>query len=263
MDKFSQDVPQQRRKSSRLRGGYAFLFVAVTIALLTGCSGIPKANPLENKASTPRLVVTRTGVVTVFSQPITYVALGASDAVGVGSNKPGSQGYVPLIAARLPRGSHALNLGISGIRLHDALNAELPLALNTLPQLITIWLVANDFVDGVNRQSYLNDLTGLLHQLHTRTRARIVMANLPDLTRLPSFSNETASQKLRTMQSIVQWDQGIAQIATQNNVTLVNLLQDGSEITAHPEYISADGFHPSAQGYVRLAELFWQAIQAA
>src|ERR1700694_3163453 len=55
-----------------------------------------------------------------FTGPITYVALGASDAVGVGSNQPGSQGYVPLLAERLPKGSHLVNLGISGIHLHQA-----------------------------------------------------------------------------------------------------------------------------------------------
>src|SRR5438105_4526163 len=87
--------------------------------------------------------------------PITYVALGASDAVGVGSNQPGSQGYVPLIAAHLPKGSHLVNLGISGERLHDALTEELPIALSTSPGLITVWLVANDFVDGVSYNAYI------------------------------------------------------------------------------------------------------------
>src|SRR5438128_3338866 len=81
--------------------------------------------------------------------PVTYVALGASDAVGVGSNSPGSQGYVPLVAAHLPKGSHMINLGISGERLHNALTEELPIALSTSPELVTVWLVANDFVGGV------------------------------------------------------------------------------------------------------------------
>src|SRR5579864_7563853 len=111
--------------------------------------------------------------------PVTYVALGASDAVGVGSNSPGSQGYVPLIAAHLPKGSHLINLGISGIRLHRALMQELPLTLTISPDLVTIWLVANDFVDGVPYDAYMRDLNTLLQQLHTNTHALIVMANLP------------------------------------------------------------------------------------
>jgi acyl-CoA thioesterase-1 len=193
--------------------------------------------------------------------PVTYVALGASDAVGVGSNVPGSQGYVPLVAAHLPKGSHVLNLGISGIQLHEALSQELPLALSTSPSLITIWLVANDFIGGVTYDNYLHDLNTLLQQLHMSTHARIVMANLPDLTRLPTFANETSVQKSQMIVAIQKWNKGIAQLAKIYGVALVDLFSQGSQITVHPEYISGDGFHPSPSGYVQLAKYFWQVIE--
>jgi lysophospholipase L1-like esterase len=192
---------------------------------------------------------------------VTYVALGASDAVGVGSNSPGSQGYVPLVAARLPKGSHLINLGINGIRLHEALSKELPLALTTSPDLVTIWLVANDFMNGVTYDDYMHDLNILLQQLHTKTHARLVMANLPDLTRLPAFADQTPAQKTQTRTEISQWNAGIAQLAGRYNTVLVDLFSMGSQLTAHPEYVSVDGFHPSPSGYVQLANLFWLAIR--
>lgn len=248
------------RRPYRLSARICFILLAGALTMLfTACNntvttGRPTAkNTLAESTATARAAL--------FSKPITYVALGASDAVGVGSSQPGAQGYVPLIAARLPQGSHMLNLGISGIRLHAALSEELPLALNTSPQLVTIWLVTNDFIGGVSYENYLGDLTTLLNQLRAKTRARIVMANLPDITLLPAFSRETSTQKTRLRQAVSRWDQGIDQVAARYGITLVDLLQRGSELTAHPEYISKDGFHPSPQGYVRLAELFWQAIQ--
>ncbi|HEX4715191.1 MAG TPA: GDSL-type esterase/lipase family protein [Ktedonobacteraceae bacterium] len=256
-----QNISQQAYTSLRMRGLCFLLFFGVITALFAACGNSTTISKPRSSALTPRAAATNTARAPVFSKPITYVALGASDAVGVGSSEPGAQGYVPLIATHLPQGSHMLNLGISGIRLHEALDEELPLALNTSPQLITIWLVTNDFVDGISYQNYISDLNNLLDQLHAKTQARIVMANLPDLTRLPAFSSETSDQKTRLLQAVEQWDQGIAQAATHYGVTLINLLQDGSEITAHPDYISGDGFHPSAQGYVHLAALFWQAIQ--
>lgn len=193
-------------------------------------------------------------------QPVTYVALGASDAVGVGSDQPGSQGYVPLVAAHLPRGSRLINLGVSGIHLHQALTKELPLALSISPNLVSIWLVTNDFIGGVSYEAYTRDLNTLLQQLHTRTHALVVMANLPDLTRLPAFAKQTPSQKTQTLQAIRHWNAGIASAAAQYGVILVDLFSQGSNLTAHPDYISTDGFHPSAAGYVQLANLFWQAI---
>jgi acyl-CoA thioesterase I len=193
-------------------------------------------------------------------QPVTYVALGASDAVGVGSDQPGSQGYVPLVAAHLPKGSRLINLGVSGIHLHKALTEELPLALSISPNLVSIWLVTNDFTGGVSYDAYTRDLNTLLQQLHTRTYALVVVANLPDLTRLPAFAKQTPSQKTQTLRAIRHWNTGIASAAAQYGVILVDLFSQGSRLTAHPNYISADGFHPSAAGYVQLANLFWQAI---
>lgn len=172
--------------------------------------------------------------------PIIYVALGASDAVGVGSNNPASQGYVSLVAAHLPKGSHLINLGISGIQLHEALSEELPLALTTAPDLVTAWLVANDFVDGVTYDSYVYDLNTLLSQLHTRTHARIVIANLPDLTRLPAFSSLATTQKTQMLQAIVYWNAGITRLdgtslkPTQNNPGRAIKLPLRAECLSHP-----------------------------
>lgn len=240
-------------------------FRHIALALLTVVVLTFSACVTGGGTSTTATPVTRaTGTTSpanhLITGPVTYVALGASDAVGVGSTQPGSQGYVPLLATRLPKGSHLVNLGISGIHLHGALTEELPIALTTSPELVTIWLVANDFVGGVTYSDYMHDLNILLDQLRKRTHASLVMANLPDLTRLPAFANQTATQKAQMLQQIQHWNVGIAALARQYNVTLVDLYNHGSQITAHPEYISGDGFHPSPAGYVKLADIFWQAI---
>jgi acyl-CoA thioesterase I len=236
------------------------LLVALTL-MFSACTTIASQSNSSNTLTGSQSTAVQSTPIPMAGGTVTYVALGASDAVGVGSNSPGSQGYVPLIAALLPKGSHLINLGISGIHLHEALSEELPLALTTSPNLITIWLVANDFIGGATYGDYMHDLNTLLQQLHTRTHARIVMANLPDLTRLPAFANDTLTQKSQMLQAIQQWDMGIAQLARQFGVVLVDLFSQGSQLTAHPEYISIDGFHPSPSGYVQLANYFWLAIK--
>ena len=244
-----------------LKHWHLFLLLVLTLigvacASSTGAQGAAstvKATPTPSQPVSAQQVLT---------SPVTYVALGASDAVGVGANQPASQGYVPLLTQKLPQGSHLINLGVSGIHLHDALNEELPLALSTSPKLITIWLVANDFVANVPYTSYMQDLNTLLSRLRAGTQARIAMANLPNLTLLPSFARLNAQQKAAMVNSIKHWNAGIASMATRYHVTLVDLQTQNSLLTAHPEYISADGFHPSSAGYVQLANLFWQAIKA-
>jgi acyl-CoA thioesterase I len=247
--------------SIKIRALIGLTLLCLTL-ILASCGGVSEAlqKNKQTQSGSNSTVQARPTATTYLSKPLVYVALGASDAVGVGSDTPVSQGYVPLLASRLPKGSHALDLGLSGIHLHEALTAELPLALSTSPELITVWLVANDFIGGVAYDDYMQDLATLLSQLRSGTHAHIFMANLPDLTRLPAFSGDTAAQKGQMLTEIERWDAGIAQQAARYGVTLVDLLKRGSEITAHPEYISGDGFHPSPAGYAQLAAVFWQTI---
>jgi acyl-CoA thioesterase I len=252
------DMPERTRQL------HSLCFCGLLVALIFIFSACTTITPQGTNSPAHTELPSKAAQLTPISMPggpVTYVALGASDAVGVGSNFPGSQGYVPLVAAHLPKGSHLINLGISGIHLHEALSEELPLALTTSPNLVTIWLVANDFVSGVTFDDYMHDLNMLLQQLHTSTHSRIVMADLPDLTRLPAFANETPTQKSQMLNAIQQWNTGIAQLAHRYGVVLVDLFSQGSRLTAHPEYISIDGFHPSPSGYVQLANDFWQAIK--
>ncbi len=251
------NMPERTRLLHFLR--ISGLLVAFTL-ILSACTTVPSQSNSSNAHRGPQSTALQSTPIPLPGGPVTYVALGASDAVGIGSNLPGSQGYVPLVAAHLPKGSHLINLGVSGIQLHAALAEELPLALTTSPDLITIWLVANDFIGSVTYDDYMHDLNTLVQQLHANTHARIVMADLPDLTRLPAFANETSTQKSQMLQAIQQWNAGITQLAKRYGVVLVDLFSQGSRLTVHPEYISIDGFHPSPSGYVQLANYFWQAI---
>ena len=243
-------------------------FLLITLLLALICVACGEKEP-ATKEQSRQTAATRSTVSTpkpstreapLAAGPIVYVALGASDAVGVGADQPGSQGYVPQIFLHLPQGSHLINLGSSGIHLHEALTQELPIALASNPQLITIWLVANDFVAGVSYDSYMQDLNSMLQQLHTETSARIVMANLPDLTLLPFFNRDSPQQKHNMQTAIQRWNTHIAVLAQQYDVVLVDLTTHNSQLTAHPEYVSGDGFHPSPAGYTQLANFFWDAI---
>lgn len=251
-----------KKKYTHLKYPHVLFLAALMLALIcSACASTPTTSTTPATPSVPPTPTQPVSVQQLLDGPVTYVALGASDAVGVGSQQPATQGYVPLLEKHLPQGSHLVNLGVSGIRLHEALKKELPRALAAQPKLITIWLVANDLVGKVPYASYMHDLNTLLQQLRAGTKARIVMANLPDLTLLPAFAKLTAQQKASTLTEIKRWNAAIASLAARYTITLLDLFARQSLITAHPEYVSADGFHPSAAGYAELANLFWQAIK--
>ena len=192
---------------------------------------------------------------------ITYVAIGASDTFGVGTYDPYDDNWPTDLAALLGSSHiHLINLGIPGITVHDALNLELPVALDSHPDLITIWLGVNDIVDKVSANSYASDLNTLLARLRANSpHARIAIANVPDLTLLPFFAG-TDTQLLT--QQIQVYNTVIASAAQQHQAILVDLAQQNYNLKAHPEYINSnDGLHPSDIGYEQLAKVFYQALQ--
>jgi lysophospholipase L1-like esterase len=192
---------------------------------------------------------------------ITYVAIGASDTFGFGTDDPYSQNWASDLAVEIGPKVHLINLGIPGVIVHDALNLELPVALDSHPDLVTIWLAVNDIVDKVPVKSYAHDLDLLVSRLQARNpHVIIAMANVPDLTLLPHFS-KFDFQALRMQ--ITDYNAAIGDIVNHHHLILVDLSQQAYNLKSHPEYISDDGLHPSYLGYIQLAELFYMALPAA
>ena len=190
---------------------------------------------------------------------ITYVAIGASDTFGIGTSDPYMENWPTDLSEKLPHRVHLLNLGIPGITLHDALRLELPVAIDSQPQLITIWLGVNDIADKVPALSYTHDLDVLLSQLRFKEpSAQIMIANIPDLTLLPYFASFNQQELQHT---ITAYNQSIAQESQQYHAILVNMSQENYNLKEHPEYISSDGLHPTDLGYLQIAELFYQTLE--
>lgn len=193
------------------------------------------------------------------SSQITYVAIGASDTFGIGTSDPYMENWPTDLADKLNQKIHLINLGIPAITLHDALSLELPVALDSHPGLITIWLGVNDIADKVPVKSYTQDLDIMLSRLESvAPSAHILIANIPDLTLLPYF----ASYNQQDLQHVIEiYNQTIAQEAQQHHAILVNMSQQNYNLRDHPEYISNDGLHPTDLGYSQIAELFYKTLQ--
>jgi lysophospholipase L1-like esterase len=194
-------------------------------------------------------------------QRITYVALGASDAAGVGAD-PITRGYVFRIADELDERvdqAFLANLGVPGANA-EQLDAALELFLvsEVEPDLVTVWTGANDVIQGRDADDFADDLEDIFDRLRDRTDGVIVAANIPDLTQLPRFRDDPDDDV--TQERIEAFNEAIAEQAEDHEVLLVDLYSEPVE----DDLVSdRDGFHPNNNGHREIAERFLEVILPA
>lgn len=191
--------------------------------------------------------------------PITYVAMGASDAAGVGVDRPAIDGWVPVLGRLLPAPVRVVNLGIPGIRLREASIVETGPAIESKPNLITVWLVVNDILNSVTVDAYQADLDALLTRLKAETAAEIAVGNVPDA---PDGSGYLGLPDGPRRQVATRWNGVIGEAVAKHGVTLIDLWSRWP-VRANPKFIGPDGLHPTVAGYRALAQAVRDTLREA
>lgn len=187
-----------------------------------------------------------------------YVAIGASDTVGVGSSDPANGSWPARVAARLPAPTSYTNLGVSGSIASQAAREQLPAALSLKPRLVTVWLAVNDLNASVSATDYGTALRSVVEPLVRGTDARIFVGSVPDLRTVPAYASQDQAGVLAR---ITAYNAAIAALAAAftDRVVVVDLFTGSAALTSTIT-VSADGFHPSDDGYKLIADRFLAAI---
>lgn len=165
-----------------------------------------------------------------------WVALGDSLSLGIGASAY-DRGWVGQLAARTP-GRRVVNLAVSGGRVRDVLDTQLPVLEALAPDVVTLLIGNNDLVSPRLRPALPADLAELLR----RVPAGTVVGNQPG---------------------------GFAAALEVNRIIDVAVAERGLRLaelrTARTRdwrgRLAADRFHPNDEGYAGLAEAFDRAMR--
>lgn len=221
------------------------LLCACMAAMLLGCN---RENMVQQTSDKP-----------MTTGPIVYVALGDSTGAGIGAR---DGGYVARLFTRileLRPGSKLSNLCVSGATTADLVRGQLERGVALNPDLVTVGIGINDIGHGLTLEQFSKNYDEILSTLKQKTNARIVVTNIPDISTAPRIPGSMRNEYQR---QIVQFCERLQEIATRHGVTIfdINTITK-TELPSHPEYFSADGFHPSDLGYELWATSMWPTVE--
>ena len=178
-----------------------------------------------------------------------YVAIGDSTVEGVGASDP-SRSCPALVFEKIKnerKRAYFYNLGKSGARIKDVVELQLAKAVELKPDLITISVGANDLRHRTKLRHFEKDFLELIKTLSEKTKAKIIISNIPDLSVVPSIPI-LVKHLLRFATG--RFNRIIKEYAEQFRCILVDLYT-GSKIHSRKStgLISEDGLHPSDSGY--------------
>lgn len=170
-----------------------------------------------------------------------WVVIGDSMSQGIGASRY-DRGWVSQLADQLAgdeRPHRIVNLSVSGARVQDVLDRQLP-ALRSLgaePALVTVLIGSNDIIRRRYRTGLAERYAEMLAELPTGS----VVANLPNPHAVAAAVN-----------------QEIYRAVEQRGLVLANMRQPRT--TSWKGKLAEDHFHPNDVGYADMAAVFAEAV---
>ncbi len=170
--------------------------------------------------------------------------LGDSTAAGVGASTSAGA-LVSQVADGLPATSVSV-LAVSGARVADVLEDQVPKVAGLEPRLILISVGANDTIHLTGRGTFRDTYEKVVRALPNGVP--VVLLGVPDMGAIPRFAlplGAVAGWRGRNV------DAEVRRVAADTGAVYVDIAgPTGPPFRRHPgRYFAADDFHPSDAGY--------------
>lgn len=195
-------------------------------------------------------------------KPLSFVILGDSTAVGQGGDY--SRG-IAVSAAKLLATSSTVtyqNFAVSGARVNDVLEKQLPQTSQLKPDLVLISVGANDVTHLTSLNDVRSDFMQLIDKLQTSNpKIKIVITGSPQMGSIVRFPQPTKflarlqTNKINTIFKGIADEKGLifAPVARET----------GPAFLHNPRLFAQDKFHPNTAGYHIWVPVINQAVKQA
>ena len=193
-------------------------------------------------------------------EPITVVWLGDSTGAGVGASSV--ETALPTIVVRgLQRSVRLRVLAMSGAQVEDVLTQQVPFVKALRPDVVVVGVGGNDVTHLTPRSVFEGLYDAMLQAIGSMSPATVVVIGVGDFGTVPRIP-----QPLRALTGWRgRWfDEAIRRAAHRRGAAYVDLYANTGPAFGHDPalFYSADGFHPSDEGYRIWADVILDVLRA-
>lgn len=152
------------------------------------------------------------------------------------------------------------NLSVTGYTTQNAIDNELPAFIKAKPDVATLLIGVNDWVQGVDENSFRKNLIYLIEKMQgaMSNKSNLVLITIPDFSAAPEGGKyargRNISEGLKHFNSIIKEE------ASKRQLPVVEIFDLSQKMAKDQSLIAADGLHPSAAEYALWEELISNAF---
>ncbi len=195
--------------------------------------------------------------------PMRYAAIGDSYSIGEGASP--EQAWPALLAAHLTQAgipvTLAANPSRTGWTTQQAIDDELPVWQAARPQLASVQIGVNDWVQGVEAKTFQRRLQVLLNAVQQviPDTNRVFLVTIPDFSVTPTGRLYVGDRD--AVRGLSEFNNIIKQEAAARGLQVVDLFTLSQGMKNNPELTAADGLHPSAKEYALWEEMIFPVVK--
>jgi len=197
----------------------------------------------------------------VGKEKIRYAVVGDSYSCGEGA-KP-SEAWPALLTAHLKQQGFNIDLisnpSVTGWTTKDAIDKELPQFVNSNPNFATLLIGVNDWVQGVDEDSFRNRLSYLLDSMLAvlSNKKRLLVVTIPDFGVTPTGHKYSRGRNIH--EGIMQFNKTVAEEAHKRGLQVADIFPISKKMGEDKSLVAKDGLHPSAKAYAEWEKLIFPA----
>ena len=148
----------------------------------------------------------------------------------------------------------------TGFTTRQVIDIELPVLERSRPDMSTLLIGVNDWVQGISEDEFRSNLSAILDRMKADIPSgNIVVITIPDFSITPTGKLYAVNRDAKA--GISRFNQIVSEEALKRRIPVVDIYPLSQTLGVTGGYVALDGLHPTGKAYARWIELIYPVVR--